>query len=432
MKWGLKHIFLGIIMVTLFLPLIQSTFHYSKIEKLSGDFIPAPNTPITKDLWLSKEFQEKKEKYINDHFGYRETCIRIYNQFAFYLFKKAKANGVTIGKENYLFEQGYIDAYYGQDYIGADSIRNKCIMLSMLNDTLKKLNKTLLLVFAPGKAAFYPEYIPPQPYSAKGITNIEVYLRFVKELNIAHIDFHTWFNHNKKKSPYPLVPKYGTHWSQFGAYIAMDSILKRIEHIRNIDIPGPTLKKMNVGKFDGSDYDIEKGMNLFFRFKKQDLANPEISYPENPDQTKKPATIVIADSYYWQMLYMGIANCFSSSNYWYYFKQAHNPKFEHSKKIEEINVSEDINNHDVMIIMASDINLPKFGWGFIDSAYYKYYKTAPNYSLYYNKNNLHQVMNDIASDPNWMQIIQQKAEYKNISVDSMLYLDALYVIEQNK
>jgi hypothetical protein len=34
------------------------------------------------------------------------------NQFAFHLFNKAKANGVIIGKENYLYEEKYINFYY--------------------------------------------------------------------------------------------------------------------------------------------------------------------------------------------------------------------------------------------------------------------------------------------------------------------------------
>lgn len=432
MKWGIKHILFCFIMVGLFLPLIQSTFHYTQIEKLSGDYVPAPNIKITRERWFSKEFQEKKERYINDHFGYRESCIRIYNQFSFEIFKKAKANGVTIGKENYLFEQGYIDAHYGQDYIGVDSIRNRCMKLALINDTLKKLNKTLLLVFAPGKAAFYPEYIPPQPYSAKGITNIEVYLRFVKELKIEHIDFHTWFNRNKKSSPYPLIPKYGIHWSQYGAYIAMDSMIKKIGSLRNINIPKPALKKMNVGKIDGQDYDIEKGMNLLFKFKKQMLAYPDIGYPENSDQTNRPSTLVIADSYYWQMLSYGISNSFSNSDFWYYFKEAHNPSWESPKKISDIHVSEEINNHEVIIIMAADINLPKLGWGFIDTAYYKYYKQQPKSDFYISLEEIQQIKIDISADPKWMEIIKHKAQLKKISVDSMLYLDAKWVAEQKK
>ncbi len=430
MKWSLKHIMLGLIMVVLFLPLIQTTFHFSKIKKLSGDYVPASNTPITKNLWFSKEFQEKKERYLTDHFGYRTSYIRIYNQVSYYLFKKAKANGVAIGKENYLFEQGYIDAYYGLDYAGPDSITKKCVMLSMLNDTLTKLNKTLLLVFAPNKAAFYPEYIPIQPYSPKGITNIEVYLRLTKQMNIKTIDFYTWFNKNKDTSPYPLFPKYGTHWSQYGAYIAMDSLLRKIESLRGIDIPQPVVKEIQMASVDDTDRDIERGMNLWYGLDAVKLGKPYLEY-EPSEHQKKLSSIIVGDSFFWQMISYGISNSFSKSQFWYYFKESHEMGTSNSpRKISEMNISTEIDSADIIILMASDMNIPQLGWGFIDSAYYKYYKKAPDNFTFNRKQQISQIMKDISADPSWMKSIREKAAVKKISVDSMLYIDALWVMDQ--
>ena len=66
---------------------------------------------------------------------------------------------VVIGKENYLYEKGYIDAFFGVDFIGHDSIAISAYKLKMIQDTLAKLNKTLLIILAPGKGDFFPEYI---------------------------------------------------------------------------------------------------------------------------------------------------------------------------------------------------------------------------------------------------------------------------------
>src|SRR5687768_2398357 len=118
MKWGFKHIMLCVIMGFLFIPLIQNNFHLKQVKKLHGDYIPADNIGFSFKKWWSKEFQEQKEKYITDHFGCRNYAIRIHNQIAFELFKIAKAKSVVIGKENYLYEQTYIDAFYGTDFVG--------------------------------------------------------------------------------------------------------------------------------------------------------------------------------------------------------------------------------------------------------------------------------------------------------------------------
>jgi hypothetical protein len=432
MKWGMKHILLGGILIFLFLPLLQTNFHLFKIKDLSGDFVPANNIGITGRNWFNKEFQEKKEKYINDHFGCHHLYIRIHNQLAFSLFKTAKANQVVVGKENYLFEQGYIDAFYGKDYIGVDSIEKKMLMVSYIADTLKRLNKTLLLVFAPGKADFYPEYIPKQPNTPRGITNMEVYLHFAKKLDLSYIDFHTWFREQKKSSKYPLIPKYGIHWSDYGALLAMDSIIKRIEKERNIDMPNPIWKKIHTGKASDQDIDIEKGMNLLFRLKPQTLAYPEIEY-ENTTGKNKPSTLVVADSYYWQMIYAGISYFFNRSDFWYYFQRAHNPHYKHSKPIEEIDVFKEMDQHEVIIIMASDVNLPKFGWNFIETMFEHYGGSLSDLS--WETDHHRKIMRlkvDIESDETWMRSIREKAKIRGISVDSMAFIDAQWIVDGMK
>jgi hypothetical protein len=433
MKIGIKHILVGIIVVFLFLPLLQENLNLTKMRPLSGDYVPAKDIPITRHTWLTKEFQDNKEKFLNDHFGYHHTYIRLHNQLAFHLFNKAKANGVIIGKKNYLYEEKYIDAYYGTDFIGVDSIRKRMLMVDYIVDTLKKMNKTFLVVFAPGKASYYPEYIPKNKIAPKGITNMEVYSQLAIEYQIPHINFHAWFIQNKTKSPYPLIPRYGIHWSQYGSVIAADSILKTIEKERSIDIPEMDWKKINIMDAKDADIDIENGMNLLFPFKPEKMAYPEVIYKEAlPGQTK-PSVLVVGDSYYWQIFGSGISTIFDRSDFWYYFKSAHSPRYEQTKKMEDVDIIDEINQHQVIIIMASDLHLGNLGWGFIETLFGFYQGTIPREKLdpaYYDK--IEESMNYIQSDKNWMKEIVKKAKDRNISVDSMLYIDAKWTVDFNE
>jgi hypothetical protein len=431
MQHRIKYILMGLIMLLLFLPLLQENFNLTKIRKLSGDYVPAPNVNITLNGWFTKDFQEKKEVFLRDHFGYHHTYIRLHNQIAFYLFRKAKANGVIIGKENYLYEKRYIEAYYGADYIGVDSIYKKMYMISFLADTLRKLNKTFLLVFAPGKAAYFPEYLPNEPLVPKGITNIEVYSRLAKEMGIPHINFHRWFIEQKNKSAYPLVPKYGIHWSQYGAVLAADSILRTLEQWRNIDIPEMNWKKIVMDKGKETDIDIEKGMNLLYRFQPETLAYPEVIFDTEVDSGQtKPSVLVVADSYYWQIFGMGISNIFNRSDFWYYFKSAHSPRYEKTKDIQEVDIMDEINQHEVIILMSTDVHLPNLGWNFVETLFKNYQgklpKTHQNYSY---QHEIREAMDYMITDKEWMKLIEKKAKTKNISVDSMLYLDAKWAID---
>jgi hypothetical protein len=435
MEKGVKYILLGLIMVVLFLPLGQEYLNLSKIRPLRGDFVPAPNVRITQKTWFSKEFQDKKEKFLQDNFGYHNTYIRLHNQIGYYLFKKAKANGVIIGKKDYLYEQNYIDAYNGDDFIGMDSIRKKMMMVKFLADTFKKLNKTFLVVFEPGKGAFYPEYIPANKKTIKGITNIEVYAQLAKEMKIPYMDLHSWFIQNKTRSKYPLMPKYGIHWSMYGATLAWDSILHTIERDRNIDIPDMDWTTIRLEKGKDTDIDIEQGMNLLFRLKPEELAYPDIKFSTvvKPGQTK-PSVLVIGDSFYWQAFAAGISNIFDRSDFWYYFREAHSPRFEKTKMMEEVDIMDEISKHDVILIAATDVHLPKFGWGFIETVFGIYKGTIPRISFdpEYSKK-IDQTMENIRQDEVWMKKIKEKALFKKISVDSMLFLDAQWIVdEENK
>jgi hypothetical protein len=46
------------------------------------------------------------------------------------------------------------------------------------------------------------------------------------------------------------------------------------------------------------------------------------------------------------------------------------------------------------------------------------------------KTKIQNIINYIKTDENWMKVIKEKASQNNIPVDSMIYLDAVWVVEQ--
>ena len=155
----LKKILLVSIFVLLFLPMLQSTFTFIDIQPLKGDVIIAKDTSFNKKDWFSGDYQQKKEAYFNESFGFRNIFIRLNNQIAYKLFNKAKANGVIIGKDNYLYEENYIKATLGLDFVGDSVINNNVKKLKIVQDYLKSMNKDLIFILAPGKGSNFPEFI---------------------------------------------------------------------------------------------------------------------------------------------------------------------------------------------------------------------------------------------------------------------------------
>jgi hypothetical protein len=430
MKGGfnIKHLLFLLMLGLLAFPLIQNTFTVFKVEPLKGAITPAADTAITVDGWFSGDYQSQKENYLNEEFGLRNIFIRFNNEIAFKFYNKALANNVVIGKQNYLYEEDYIKAYYGRDFIGMDSISKRMHKLKFLQDTLAKLNKTLIFIIAPGKGTFYPEYFPDNLKSEKGPTNYEAYVKLANELGINYIDFDKYFVENKNKSKYLLYPKYGIHWSYYGECLAADSIVKYIEKKRNIRMPHISWNDIEIDKPRERDADIEDGMNLLFNLRGPQMAYPKLIF-ESDSGKAKVSSMVISDSFYWGMFNFGFSNVFSSSQFWYYNNQVYPDFYQNGLTTDQVNVKEQVNKHDVVIILCTDAKLGNLGWGFIEKAYkvFTEKEVVQHDAGYYAR--VKELENYIRTDKKWMALVEKGAKEKGISVDSSLTLNATWTIE---
>ena len=106
-KHSLNHIkkllFIGLIGM-LFIILLQGHFQLLEVEPLQGSYGMVDDPAISKASWFDGSYQEQEALYINQNFGFRSTFVRSYNQWYFSRYNQARANGVIIGKEDYLYE----------------------------------------------------------------------------------------------------------------------------------------------------------------------------------------------------------------------------------------------------------------------------------------------------------------------------------------
>ena len=416
----LKYILGFIIGIALLLPILQSNFELFEIEPLDGITI-AEKPKFKKENYWDLSWQEKYTTYLNDNFGLRSLLIRIYNQGQFELFKTTKAPGVVIGKQGELFIESYIDDYIGRNFIGHSKITTQVQKIKLLQDSLKARGKDLIVVFAPGKASYYPELIPDRYINKKkDSSNYTSYAKTFVQRGVNFIDLNKWFFENKNKFKHKVYPKYGTHWNHYGMCLGLDTILKYIEKKRNINIPDLDYSIVNYNTaLKGNDFDIGVLTNLLMPIEKDANPYPVYKFKTNTNNVK-PDVLVVGDSYWWCPVGDNLpGHFFKEDEYWFYNKTQliNNEKRQETK---DINLSAALAKRDVVLLIATEATFYMFPYGFTDNAYKLYCQD--------NSKRLNEIINDIKKNSTWLASVAKKAEENSVSLDVQLKLDAEYIL----
>lgn len=428
MQRKIKSLLLILIIGALSLPLLQFYLQIVNVKDLHGGFIKAKHSSFTIEDWFNNKFQDDYDSYFNENFGFRSSFVRINNQIDYTLFKKPHARGVVVGKDEYLFEKGYILSYQGQNFIGRDSVEYRVNRIQEIYEDLKKHQTELLIIIAPGKGFFYPEFIPDSLVQPRDTTNYEVFIETLKNSGISYIDFNELFLQMKDTATIVIYPKTGIHWSQGIVPYVADSIIKKVEYLLHEDLANISWTRTpNVSYADKQDADIEKGLNLIFPLKVPPMNYPNIQW-EKKEGKSNPKMIAIADSFWWQLFNMGISkNSFDDAKFWYYYQQIFPDSFENPSFVDDIYALKELHEADLVILLATESNLHRFPFGFEDILY----QPAPLPDSVF-QIRIIELSNKIKNDPKWFESVKNKAEDRGISVDSMLYLDAKFILKQKR
>jgi len=366
MNSGIKKIIALVFLLVLFTPMIQQRFKFSQEDlPLYGAYNNTKDTVFNSETWLSGVYQERTQGYLNENFGFRNFLVRLNSQIDFSVYGSHKLLDVFKGKNDYMFNSSFFNSYSGRSYRGdryADSVFKT---IQQLNDWLVARNKKLLVCFAPCKESFYTEHLPDTclPF-IKQENYYNFYKKRIQESNIPLLDYNTYFLKLKRKLPYPLFTQGAVHWTTYGTYLALDTLLKRVS--------GEINRKMNLINITSvelsdtprfSDDDIFKTMNLLKKLNSEKLAYPRIKMLNFEDSCYKPKALIVGDSYYsclndtWLPLHV-----FSKESYYMYYYVLAKP-YDGNKKdeyIKDMNVYKELEGTDIVILFYNIGRLDEF------------------------------------------------------------------------
>jgi hypothetical protein len=351
----------------------------------------------------------------------------------------------VFGKAGVLFEDDYIKAYLGKNFAGKEKLEALANKLKQAQQLLKSNGIQLEILFLPGKASYYPEYIP-EKYGAKaGPNNYEYLAQYAKKIELDVIDFNAWFIKMKPRAVYDLYPSGGIHWSNFGALLAFDSLRKHIEKRSHL-----TLREFGITRVRFSnelrdpDNDIGDALNLLRNVKPLSMPYAEYDWLEKQNEVK-PRALFVGDSYFWNWYYQGLVNNFFKDARFWYYNQTVFPDTLPKREVQKLAFKENVTSNKVVVLMATESNIHDIGWGFADKVlnnftpgYYRMDGDQQNYlsdsallanSIQRKKIYVNYFMEEIRNTPDWLGKVKTKAKEKNISTDEMVKLDAEYLYD---
>lgn len=423
-------------LLLLFLPMLQAKFGLFTVAKLGG-YEPIPgDVEFQKDNWLNTSYQEGKEQYLKTHFGFRNWALRLDHQVAYSVYNSSKVHAVVIGQEGYLFDYDYILEHNGKFEVKEFEINTRLNRLVQIQDTLKKMGKHLFVVIGPNKADFFPEYLPLKDQIPRaGLkTNYDYYIKGMKKRQINLVDANEWFLKMKGKTPYPLFPQTGIHFSFYGAALFADSIISHVEYALNKDLPDLYWDGIEMGAEPREeDDDLEDALNVLTNLPSYPLPYPNIKFRE--EGKYKPRSLTIGDSFYWRFVnWGGLEKVWNNGQFWYYNRDAH----PGNRPVNTLDFGAEIEKAEVICILMASVNLWRFGFGFDDQLYQHFFghkkETPPSVKPVDEPDNFDALvakkMEEARANPDWLAYIQQRATEQGIDLEEALKNEATFIVRQ--
>ena len=426
-----------IILVAFTAILLQGFTHVIKMKPLAG-YVP-DEQPVK--LSFKTYYDGTFQNYLTDHAkrnsGFREVCIRSYNQSLFSLFGKSTNNTLVPGLNKEMYLQIYLneikgktlkDCYGSEEYFKTKAQKDIEKTLVLI-DSLKQHNTAFLFVEAPSKTWVYPEYMP-QEYqdSIMPFCVQDYYTQLFKENDIPHIDFLSYFKSLKGQTKYPLYTRYGTHWAESTIPFVADSVLSKIGSLIGQEMPHIVCVDENPSThYSKQDGEIENLMNLLLPIRKPALPQPIMALSDTT--LRKPNILVIADSYFIQLHESCFADAFDRCEYWKYNDEVITKKIEFLGKVKYYpDVYKVIDEVDLVMIINTSVYAYDYMFGFCETAQQAFLERDAE-SL---EKQIHGVIQRITSTPEWFESVKQQAVERGIDLDEMLRLNAIYAIETDK
>ncbi|MFI5304091.1 MAG: tetratricopeptide repeat protein [Nitrospiria bacterium] len=177
---------------------------------------------------LSREYFTLWEKYLNDHFLFRNSLIRSKSWVDYYVFSISPSPDVIIGKNNWLFLKEEMVDFRKEGCQERFHMKLLVQKLQDLEKVLEQSGKKFIFLVPPNKSTIYPEMVNLK-YS-KGQCDKSKYDLFLEALKEFPVKSFLRLDPLLKaeREIHDVFYKTDTHWNIYGANVAIQGILHEL------------------------------------------------------------------------------------------------------------------------------------------------------------------------------------------------------------
>ncbi|WP_027215644.1 alginate O-acetyltransferase AlgX-related protein [Butyrivibrio fibrisolvens] len=266
MKTITQRIYMVILTILILIPVVL----YAVIGKyLDSSTADKENRVMTEMPTLANtqisEFPTLFDAYMNDNLPYKNYLVTINSMADYYLFNTSSSDDVIVGDKGWLFYVGHenndedpLADYEGTNLYSIDEL--EIIAENMINarDFLASQGKEFVVTIIPNKSRVYSEYMPDMCGDVSQecrLNQVYQYLSENTDLTIVS-PYNDIVSYKEAHPETQLYFKYDTHWNNFGAYVAAQSISR----VWGFEMPDlDTVEQVYV---DSDTYDLARMINL--------------------------------------------------------------------------------------------------------------------------------------------------------------------------
>ena len=430
----------ALLSILAFLPMAQEHLHLFDLKQLVGVMVEAKKPELTKENYVSGQYQQQMEAYAGQNFGFHESIIRLYNQYLYDFYRKTYNEEIIPGRDGWFYYQQNVNDYYGTEmYRWQPTVEKaratydrEARLMWKLRGVLHDYDKEFLMFMAPEKGFLYPEHLPKRQIDTTTINARLYYSQKFDEYDFPYIEMTKWFQAIKEADtvPYILIPQSGAHWS-FSSVIAADSLFRFMGSLKNEKLGtlkvGPLRESSEQTKI--GDYDLENTLNLWrtVSHKGEKLLDAEVTVISD-STTVKPNVLFVGNSYLFRMNYfVPFEDMFSYTDYWFYNSTAYyGEHYALKRSVWEIDFLQRLMDADYIVWFTTGNQMYKVSYGFVERALMTLCVSDDRVNDVRN-----QLMDSLRHDSTFMSTIDTLSDTKGVELRKQLWQQSNNLITRN-